>query len=295
MTSEGTGMNNALIYKIITVAIILFSCVMANAKSPICFQGEFDPDLALMLAWGDTALSKKDAVWNLSAFLSTRPTKKEMLEHSLLEEYKLVVSRPDQVLKVTPDGTTIILLAITTPYGVGEGSFSCNACEPLLGAQLWLRQGTTWCLKAEDRAIASMGSMGAFTYLRVDVVKAGSERSGVLFEDDCGKGGYGSIRSVLLIPDGEGFNIAFDEVTAEDNIGMYGEHEKQSFQYNAKISFIPGQNAEYYNLRIVTSGTKMDDGNRRISWNREKIYVMEKGRYVLKTDLPVVMNKHLPK
>jgi hypothetical protein len=132
-----------------------------------------------------------------------------------------------------------------------------------------------------------MGGGGRLTYERVEVVKVGPEKTGLLFEDDGSHGGSSRILSTLLLPIETGFTVPFDEITAEDNLGMYGEHDKRSFHYTAKIEFIPGNNREYFDLKIVTTGTRIDEKGRRIPWNRKKIYVMQKGVYVLETEQPV--------
>ena len=295
--------------------IILFACVTTNAKSPVCFEGEFEPNRALMLTWGNTTLHKDKAVWDSTAFFSARPSKKNIFKGnsyeesnffnwppkkkpvsgSSYEEPQLAISRPDKALKARPDGTDIVLITETVRYDPEEQYVDNFHCDVLLGAQLWSRQGTMWCLQAQDRAITHVGGIGHLSYEDVKVVKVGPERTGVLFEDDIGKGGRNPIISTLIIPKGEGFNLAFEEITADDNTGFYGKKDSRSFQYTAKIDFVPGQDAEYFDLRIITSGTNIDKRNHRIPWNREKIYVIDNGRYVLKTDRPIVIKQRIKK
>ena len=259
-------MNMVSIYKtIITVMVFLCTCFTAHANSPVCVEGKFDPNRALFIAWGDPTLSKEKAVWDFPAYISNRPEKEKMLNSIsewLFENInKRVVSFPDKLLNVPSDNSTLFLLVCTKPF---ETDYGCIACAPLLGAQLWRKQGNSWCLLAEDRAITFMGGIGDLTYEDVKVVKVGPEKWGVLFEDDVGRGGTNPIVTTLLLPSGEGFIMAFHEVTGD---GYQGD-ETSYFRYTPKIYFIPGQNLDYFDLRVVTSGTNRDMRKREIPWNR---------------------------
>lgn len=294
----------------IAVAAILFACVTSHAEPPICFRGEFNPNRALMFAWGNPALHSSKVVWDSKTFFSEHPSKKDIFKRlfasyeessfvewflkkeasgeSYYKELHPAISRLYKVLKLTSDETSVVLITDTVPYDPETSDDYCSQCPVLMGAQLWSRQGTTWCLEAEDRAIMDMNwGVGYLAFEDVKVVKAGPKAMGVLFEDDIGKGGENLVISTLIIPKGDGFILAFSEMTGDGNVGFYGEKDRRSYKYAAKIDFIPGRNKDYFDLRVVTSGTNIGKKNRRMPWNREKIYVMTNGRYVLKADRPV--------
>lgn len=271
------------------MTVFLCSCFTAHANSHVCLEEKLDPDRALFIAWGDPTLSKDKAVWDFPAYISKRPERKTKLmsiSSWLFENInKRVVSLPDKLLNIPSDNSTLILLVSTTPF---ETEYGCVACAPLLGAQLWHKQDNSWCLIAEDRAITFMGGIGELTYDDVKVVKVGMDKWGVLIEDDVGFGGANTHESTLLLPTGKGFLMAFDEVTGD---GYQGD-DTSYFNYNAKIDFVPGQNRNYYDLRVVTSGTNRNKKGREIQWNREKLYIMNNGRYILKLDRPIIIKKH---
>lgn len=306
------GINQMTIFRTtIVMAAILLACVTSHAEPSICFEGEFNPNRALRFAWGSPALHDSKAVWDSKAFFAEHPSKKDIFkrlfasyEESSFVEWFLekdasgksyykqlhpAVSRPYKVLKLKSDGTSIVLITDTVPYDPETLDDYCCQCPVLMGAQLWSRQGTTWCLRAEDRAIMDMNwGVGYLAYEDVKVVKVGPKVMGVLFEDDIGKGGENPVISTLIIPKGAGFILAFSEMTGDGNVGFYGEEDMRAYKYTAKIDFIPGRNKYYFDLRVVTSGTNIGKNNRRIPWNREKIYVMTNGRYVLRADRSVV-------
>lgn len=273
------------------VALLSF-CSFSGAPQRICFDGQFEPHRALQLVLGNLAPENKDVVWNLTEYLARAPEKRNTLKGGgAFETSKMVITAPDKVLKWEVPEQGVILLTGTKPYDspgktYDNQMYGCVACSPLLGAQLWLHRGNQWCLVAEDRAITRMGGAGWLAYEKVEVVRVGPKRSGVLFEDDMSHGGYAPIRSTIIIPSGTGFLVAFDEITAEDNEGYLGKWDKRFYKYTAKIEFVPGANPEYFDLKITTSGNKLNDADRRIPWNREKTYTLSNGKYVLQKDRP---------
>jgi hypothetical protein len=281
-------MNMMSIYKTLIIAMaLLFNFFTVHADSQIRLEGKFDLNRALLISWGNPNLSKEKTVWDFPAYISNRPNKKKMLisiSNSLFEDLnKRVISVPDKLLNVPSDNSTLILLISTEPF---EDDYWCIACSPLLGAQLWHKEDNSWCLLAEDRAITFMGGAGGLNYEDAKVVNVGSNKFGVLIEDDISRGGSTPIETTLLLPSGKGFIIAFQEITGD---GYQGD-ETSYYRYTAKIDFLPGKNVDYFNLRVITSGTnRVKRGGREIPWNREKIYVMNNGRYILKTDLPIMM------
>lgn len=281
--------------------LVLVSSSLAQPTSKPCFKGEFEPRRALELVLGNLAPENKDVVWDLAEYLARRSDKNKTLEGGgSFKTSKLSITAPDKVLSFNRGGTLkTILLTGTKPYdspgkSYDDQMYSCSACAPLLGAQLWSHQGTEWCLEAEDRAITRMGGAGWLAYERVQVVRVGPEKWGVLFEDDMGKGGYAPIRTTIIIPYSNGFSVAFDDITAEDNLGSGCEPNKNCYKYTGRIDFVPGTNPKYYDLRITTSGTKLDNKDRKISWNRKFTYGFSDGKYILRTDRPIGV-KHVGK
>ena len=223
---------------IIVFVTILFACVTSYGESLICFNGEFDPNRALMLAWGNSALHNSKAVWDSKTFFAEYHLKKEIFKRlfasyeessfvewflrkettgkSYYKQLRPAISRPYKVLKLKPDGTSVILITDTVPYDPENKDDYCGQCPVLMGAQIWSRQGTRWCLKAEDRAIMDMNwGVGYLAYEDIKAVRVGPDEIGVLFEDDIGKGGENLAISTLIIPKADGFIVAFNTINRQ--------------------------------------------------------------------------------
>ena len=66
-----------------------------------------------------------------------------------------------------------------------------------------------------------------------------------------------------------------------DNGGTCGEGLATCYSFTSKLEFIPGANADYYDAKITTTGTKEDDNGVIRSANAVKKYAFADGKYSL--------------
>jgi hypothetical protein len=86
---------------------------------------------------------------------------------------------------------------------------TCHACELMLGAAVFAKQGDGWILKAKERELGGIGSYGAAPYEPPKTVQWGKTLFGVVVED--GWTGYGTSESwrTLFGFDGVKFRVIF--------------------------------------------------------------------------------------
>ena len=238
------------------------------------FAGDFDVGKALELVYGSYDNQKKYVKWKLTA--------EEIQKSPIASESSglgpgTVYTAPNFAQAFTQGGVQrYVLVTETVP-----AHYDCHACAPIIGGAVFSRQGDNWQLDTETKIIATMGSWGSAP--KGKLTKIGPDRYGVGFDN--GYMGQGVTSEWINIVAEVGTDLR--EIA---NIGLNGDSgtckdpSDQSltpcWKYSSKMTFEPGSNPDYYDLKVSTTGTEQDDAGKVRSANRVKKYVFSDGKYV---------------
>jgi hypothetical protein len=167
--------------------------------------------------------------------------------------------------------------------GAAPPHYECHACAPIIGGAIFSRSGNVWKLDTDTRFITRMGSYGEVNSDGL-LVSIGPDRHGVLFRPGWTGQGY-TYQSVVILGEtgGEIREIASIPQTDGDNVGTCGEKEEPAnqpcFSYQARVDFVPGRNREYHDLRIRTTGTKLNDAGKLQRVNETTRYSFDGQEY----------------
>ena len=236
------------------------------------FTGEFDTGKALELIYGTYDSQKKYSKWKL--------TKEDI--QALPSEDRSTGIQPGTVYTAANFAKSFTQAGVPRFFVITEtvpARYDCHACAPIIGGATFSKQGDAWQLDTVTKEVSTMGSWGSAPEGKL--IKIGPERYGVVFQP--GYTGQGiTSESAVVIAETTG-NVrevlVVDEYSA-DNGGTCGEGLATCYSFSSKLEFVAGSNAEFYDARITTTGTKEDkDGNVRRA-NSVKKYTFANGKYV---------------
>lgn len=155
-----------------------------------------------------------------------------------------------------------ILITQTRPYG--DETFSCHACDPLIGGIVFARQGNRWVMESHNKYIAVIGKWGWLTRNPYDddhhpdtvqLVEIGPEKHGVLIRFWDMYQGYEVYGIRLIVPYknllqvslGDGFEGA-GEGACPDKAAK----NKQSID----LTFDEKDKGEFYSVKVVKRWNK---------------------------------------
>lgn len=184
----------------------------------------------------------------------------------------------------TKNGMGVFLITETLARSK-EGWEECHACAPTLGVAEFSHEDNAWIVKNLKK---DMNELGAWGHLpEANLVKIGKDRFGILFHDGYTNQGITSGNEVLVGVADEQFKILASFSTEYSNEGFFpaGLQDPGAYAYESQMSFVNGKNNDYYDIAILTSGTRPVTGNPEddaISGFQEtRKFVYNNGRYVL--------------
>jgi hypothetical protein len=141
-----------------------------------------------------------------------------------------------------------ILLTETGPEGMGA-----HAEYAQIGGALFHKPGDAWEIEIEQREITWMGSFGHAPAGEVQAI--GPDKNGFLFKPQWA--GQGSVvqNAILIGVVGPEFKVLFIH-----EIRIHSEVGGAVWDYSSAMEFIPGDHAEYFDIRMTSRGTKPVDG-----------------------------------
>jgi hypothetical protein len=157
----------------------------------------------------------------------------------------------------------------------------CNICyAPILGA-VFVKKGNDWSVETRNDFLGELGEWGFPPQGKL--VKIGLDKYGFLFLDTFQQQGIttislalfsnanGQLKQVLVIP-----VISWEEIDITSDTG------KKLWGYYSTYKFISGDNPEYYDLILTTTGTKPSQDLSQIEpVNEKRIYIFNGSEYVL--------------
>jgi hypothetical protein len=169
-----------------------------------------------------------------------------------------IVVRPLRVLEAWEDGThKMILLTYSRPKD--GGSFDCHACAPLIGVAVFVRNGPQWKVESSRAVVTRGGSFGIPTKV-FRVVQLGPRRIGIEMTDSYMGGGETEDSMAILVAWGGKVNEALGSFTHDDNKGDCGGSDMlPCYVIRKKVSYVPGENKDYFDIAFELSGTELTD------------------------------------
>jgi hypothetical protein len=227
-----------------------------SVMSPIrTIAGEFSGKKALELLYGETAVINDDSgvvyVECQSAFLAK------------LEEPLSTTVRINLVAQYRQNDTDKYV--IITAASPSDSQMHCHACPAVIGGAVFFRAGNTWQIEVEQEYITSIGSF-AFAPPG-ELVRIGPDEYGILFRDSyVGQGYYTNWFYIIAVVEGY-FTRVLTLATAAGPVF----DDRDTASYSSEIEFIQGEDSTYYDMRVVTNGTKFEGGE-IVYFEEEKIF-----------------------
>jgi serine/threonine protein kinase len=248
------------------------------------FSGDFNAGKALELIYGNYDVKKKYAKWKLTA----ADVKKLGLNSSFSFVGNVYTSALVAQGYVQNGEQKYVVITQTVPP-----RYDCHACGPIVGGATFSKPGNDWQLDTDTRYVTTMGGFGNAP--KGKLTKIGPERYGVVFYDgSTGQGTTeeamiliadvdGALRELITVSEFSGDNSGADcggprDPTNADASSIFGG---PCYRYSSKPEFEPGANPEYFDLKVTTIGTKLDNADKPRRVNAVKKYSFNQGKYTL--------------
>jgi hypothetical protein len=171
-----------------------------------------------------------------------------------------------------------------TPESWTEGSG--RQCKVAIGATVFVWRNQGWNVESSNRFMASAGTYG-YPPEPVKFMQIGTNKHGVLMETSDLTQGYEWTSVDMISPVGRDFRIVWSEGVSANNGGACSPDEKERMQYqmekcyesSASYRFVHKNNAQYFDIRVVSSGTAMSPKGKVVPENWEKSYRFTNGKY----------------
>lgn len=186
------------------------------------------------------------------------------------------------VLQATEAGVPKTIL-LTYAIPLRDQTFDCHACRPLIGAAVFEKSDHEWKVE-NSRTVASVaGSFGQPPEF-ARIVNIGPKKIAIEITDgDEGQGQTTTVKTLLVPWEGK-VNETIERVIADDNKGSEcgDPNTLPCYEYHRQMKFVPGTNAEYYDVVVDLSGTDITDSEpfRLVKVNATERLEFKTGKYV---------------
>lgn len=149
----------------------------------------------------------------------------------------------------------MLLLTETLARGK-EGWESCHACSPIVGAAMFMEVEGDWYIEALRKDLDEIGSWGEMPPHQL--VQIGPQAWGARLDYGSTNQGITEGGMELIGIAKDRFEVLADVETNFSNTGMFfeGEEAEGAYEYDSIITFEPGNNPEYWDMIVTTSGRK---------------------------------------
>jgi hypothetical protein len=165
-------------------------------------------------------------------------------------------TRASSVLEIK-EGEDRRMMLITETLARGkEGWESCHACAPIVGAAMFMEVEGDWYIEALRKDLDEIGSWGEIP--PQTLVQIGPQAWGARLDYGSTNQGITEEGTELIGIANDRFEVLADLETNFSNEGMFfdGADAKGAYAYSSKIKFEPGNNPEYWDMVVTTSGRK---------------------------------------
>lgn len=152
--------------------------------------------------------------------------------------------------------------------------------KALIGGAVFLDEGNTWRLEAQNKTIVWDGSFGQPD--RASLVRIGPDRYGIRLEDGFYINGEDNGSAHILIAWNGTIVNALSLETVADNLGsMCGEPgHGPCYHDELKIDFVSGRNSEYFDIITNWIGLQATGGRPTMHSARPQRFVFHNGTYI---------------
>jgi hypothetical protein len=163
---------------------------------------------------------------------------------------------------------------------------SCHACTVVLGGAIFVENDGLWRLKVFNPAITAAGSWGRAP-AEMELVKIGPDLHAVAVRDRyMAMGVYGenyfligpvgnSIEEIFFLSNSRGedqSNCGTDETSSN--------YSSRCWDYDSRINFFQGTDSKFYDIEVISEGTKHDDYGSVAPFRETAIYRFTGCRYL---------------
>jgi hypothetical protein len=190
--------------------------------------------------------------------------------------------------EVGEDGTDKTYVVASAVPADAPGGYECHACQPAIGAAVFVAQEGNWALQSANPAIGFYGGWGDAP--RVDLVWVGPGKRGFLLTNtDMGQG-YASSRKVLLMAVERTIAEVWSMEDEQDNAGAYDPADRANkqvaYRASAGLRFFAtdgegGGGGEYYDIEVISRGNVSEDLVHLKPENWTEVYRFKDGKYRL--------------
>jgi hypothetical protein len=229
--------------------------------------GAFDSGQALELMYGGYDSTTRRARWMPSSEERTRfrYTKTE----GPLYTNVLMAERFEDA-----EGSHYVLLTRTLP-----ARDECRECNPVLGGAVFSEVSNGWNLSRETRFIKVLNPADQWLCSKI---KFSETRQGAKLHWRFINNGLAEEGDLLLVIEQNKLYPVFERITAGNNnadCDQVGGAGQACWAYQSKLKFQVGVNADFDDLEVQTSGTKLNENGNLIAFNERTIYVYQQGKY----------------
>jgi len=157
----------------------------------------------------------------------------------------------------------------------------CHGCFAPISGAIFVKKGNDWSSETRNDYLGEIGEWGIPPQGKL--VKIGRDKYGFLFLDTFNQQGA-SITSLTLFSNVNGKLkriLGIPEI-AWKQIDITRDTEKKLWDYSSTVKFIPGDNTDYFDLILTTTGTKPGQDITQVETvNEKKTYIFNGSEYVL--------------
>jgi hypothetical protein len=232
----------------LTLLAAIFALVAPSARpqtppAPLIIPTGFDLAFAMNALYGNY-----DPAGGTSTF--TAPL--TGLEYTNFQAGQKVNVKPFFAASDTAAGE-VFLATFAVP---SDGEFDCHACAPLVGVAVFEKSGAAWTLEASEKPDIIFGQYG--NPAKAELFQVGPRHGGIELSDTDGGQGVADSHVMFLVPWKGGFSQAYAGIVASNNSDYCGpQADSPCYAYKSNLKFVKGDNADYYDLAIESSGTNL--------------------------------------
>jgi uncharacterized membrane protein len=233
----------ALIFAAVIFALAIPAARPQTAPAPLNVPAGFDLAFAMNALYGN---------YDSAAGTSSSTAPMSGLEYTNFQAGQKVNVK---AFFAAADSSTgeVFLATFAVP---AEGEFDCHACAPLIGAAVFEKSGTSWKMEASEKPDIIFGQYG--NPATAQLFQVGPSHSGIQLSDTDGGQGVADSHVIFLVSWNGGFSQAYSGIVASNNSDYCGAQAgSPCYAYHSDLKFVKGDDPDYYDLTIETSGTNL--------------------------------------
>lgn len=235
-----------------------------NSQKEFITNQSLSVEIAMQYLYGNYDSKNKNSKWD--------PLKKNF--NNYITEWasgNIVYTRMFLQKSIFEDGVEKFILITSTNY---EDNM-CHACGNIFGSFIFEKLTDGWYLVSKNYYFAELGAWGEAP--EGEFISIGVGKIGLHFKIGYSEQGYYTESSTIFPLFENNFIEGITIITHEDNEGV-GEN---LYSFDAKFTFEKGENPEYFDIVVKTTGTRYDyNSDKVVSNNETERYRFVNGKYL---------------